>query len=303
MSGSITDPSLSSPLEWKNKNQSIYKAIKGSFKTKITRNIRISADNFLKANRQDGLFDTLYVKNDLYLGLPVTSLFSFLQSISALEKMSLFAVLSYRRPLYASKREISEICWSAVLCFGDLNIGVDTPVLITKSFQASSSFYLNIPSSKNSFDKSLLMGVGASLSMNYIMLSQVNFQLSAISSHFVDLDWYLYEAMNAQSTYYNVPLNVFNQLGFKLHYSAYSYVPALFVYGGYNFALNFKGTPFHAVSLHTSAVWTIGKNTRISAGLNWGDRILKPKGTALVEKTNLLHPDHTFFSLGGSYSF
>ena len=303
MSGSITDPALSSPLEWENKNQSIYKAIKGSFKTKITRNIRVSADDFFNANRQDGLFDTLYVKNDLYLGLPATSLFSFLQNISALEKMSLFAVLNYRRPLYASKREVSEICWSTVLCFGDLNIGVDNPVLITKNFQASSSLYLNIPLSKNSFDKSLLMGLGASLSTNYIMLSQTNFQLSAVSSHFVDLDWYLYETMNARGTYYNVPLNMFNQLGFKVRSFPYSYVPTLFFYGGYNFALNFKGTPFHAVSLHTSAVWTIGKNTRISAGLNWGDRILKPKGTALVENTNLLHPDRTFFSLGGSYSF
>ena len=300
LSGSIVDPALSAVVE---EQPLASQALSGSFKTKLIRSIRVSERGFLRTDRQDGFFDTLYIKNDLRLHYPTARAFPFLENSSFFENSALFFIFNYQRPMYASRQEIQRVCWNEILCFGNVSMGVSKPVIDNDRFTTSASLYVNVPVSKSAFDESLLAGAGASLTTQYKLFSLGGVNVSSVSDHYLDLDMYLYETATADQTRYNVPLNVFNQLGFSVRYSRYSFVPLLFMYGGYNFALNFKRTPFHTVSLHTSASWFVGKNIRVVVGLNWRDRILKPLNSAEVADTQIFHPDRTFFSLGGSYSF
>ena len=297
VAGSITDPALSSS------DISSSQSLRGSIKTRITRNIRISADNFTRADRQNGLFDTLFTKEDLSLSYSLALALPLVENISFFDDVDTFFVLGYQRPIYATVQEIREYCWSSYICFNDINLGVSKPVIQAGRFSAGSSVYLSLPFSRSSFNQSFLTGLGASFNTSYGLFSNSDFNLSTISTHSLDLSFYIYEMANAQKTGYNVPFATFNQLGFQVRYSKYAFIPALFFYGSHNFAVNYNGTPFHSVSLNMSAAWSINKKIKIVAGLNWGDRILKPKNSALVVDTVVFHADRTFLSFGASYSF
>ena len=299
ISGSITDPALFSSESSESSSQYLH----GSIKTTLTRNIRISSDNFPQADRQNGLFDTLYTKQDLSFNYPLVLSFSFLENSSFFDNTYMFFVLSYQRPIYATAQEIKQFCWSSYICFNDINLGVSKPVFQADRFTAESSIYLSLPFSRSSFNQSFLMGLGASLSTSYILFSNSQFSLSSLSNHFVDLNFYIYETVNARGIGYNVPFTTYNQLGLRIHYSKYAFIPVLFLYGSHNFALDYNGTPFHAVSLNMSAAWSVSKQVKIVAGLNWGDRVLKPQDSSSAVNTIMFHADRTFLTLGGSYSF
>ena len=290
-SASIIDPALS----FSNKDSS--QSISGFFKTRISRNIRVSESNFTNLDRQDGLLDNLYISQNLNLAYTLDSSVSFLKDTEA------FFELNYRRPIYGSVEEIKRLCWNAVLCFGDTNLGLSKRILQVGNLNTESSIYLRVPFSKSAFDQSFLIGAGASLDTNYNLGFYTNFYLSVVSSHSGGWNFYFYETVNAQKTSYNVPLNIFNLLGLQLKFLKNPLLPTLFFYGSHSFALNSYNTPFHYTSLNTSASWILDKNIRIVVGLNWQDRIFKLQDTASSVSTTLFSSDHTFLSLSGSYSF
>lgn len=280
-------------------NRSFY----GSITTEVSRNTRVSADQFLHPHRKDGLFDQLYFKNDLTLNVALASYFSSLEDLEFFEDINLFFILPYQRPVYASAQEMNTICWGSVLCFEDINIGVSKPFFKTDRFSFESSVYLRVPFSRASFQRSLLMGLGVSTDTSYKLLSVSNFDLSFVFRSYLDFDYYLYQTANAHNTIYNVPLNMLGQLGFKIHYFKYSFVPALFVYGSYGFSLDYKASTFHKVRVNISASWSVSKKMNIIAGLSWGDRILKPKYYQSAIDTVVFDPDRTFINIGANYSF
>ncbi len=300
ISGSITNPALLT--EPKSDDPSFFN---GYFVTEFTRNIRVSKDKFLSANRQGGLFDSLYMKNDFTLSHPLDLYFSNIKNTSLFNNISAVFVLSYKRLIYATAQEIQKTCWHSVLCFSDIKLGVSKSFLAYEGrLTFKPSIYFHIPFSKSSFDSSLILGLGAGLSATYKLLpAESDFHLSVRTRHSVTRDFYRYKTANVREIDYNVPWNVFNQLGVEVGYLKYSFIPVLFFYGDYRFAINFKNTPFYFFSLNTSAVWTVFKRISIMASLHWGDRILKPKDSALVPSTQIFHPDRTFFSMGFRYSF
>ncbi len=298
VAGSITDPALSTES-----SVSSSQSLRGSIKTRITRNIRISADSFTRADRQDGLFDTLFTREDLNLSYPLALALPFLENVSFFDDVDMFFVLGYQRPIYATALEIKEYCWSSYICFNDINLGASKPIIQGDRFSAGSSVYLSLPFSRSSFKRSFLGGVGASLNMSYNLFSHSYFKLSTISIHSLDLNFHTYKMANVNGTAYNVPLTTFNQLGFQFKYSKSAFIPALFFYGSHSLAVNYIGNLYHRVSLNMSAAWSINKKIKIVAGLNWGDRILKPKGSSVAEDTVVFHADRTFLSFGASYSF
>ena len=297
VSGSITDMALSGSHV--SEDRSFY----GSITTEMSRNTRVSADQFLHPHRKDGLFDQLYFKNDLTLNVTLASYFSSFENSEFFKDINLFFILPYQRPVYASAQEINTICWGSVLCFEDINIGVSKPFFKTDRFSFKSSIYLRVPFSRASFQKSLLMGLGVSTDTSYKLLSVSHFDLSLVFRSYGDFDYYLYQTANAHKTIYNVPLNVLVQLGFKMDYSKYSFVPALFVYGSYGFSLDYKASTFHTVRVNVSASWSVSKKMNIIAGLSWGDRILKPRYSQLAVDTAVFDPDRTFINIGANYSF
>ena len=299
VAGSITDPALSSTESSVSSSQSL----RGSIKTRITRNIRISADSFARADRQNGLFDTLFTKEDLNLSYPLALALPLVENSSFFDDVDAFFVLGYQRPLYATDLEIKEYCWSSYICFNDINLGVSKPVIQAGRFSAGSSVYLSLPFSRSSFKQSFLTGVGASLNTSYSLLSNSYFNLSTISTHSLDLNFYIYEMANVNGTAYNIPFTTFNQLGFQFQYLKSAFIPALFFYSSHNFAVNYNSTPFHSVSLNMSAAWSINKKIKIVAGLNWGDRVLKPKDSSLAVDTVVFNADQTYLSFAASYSF
>lgn len=297
VSGSITDMALSGSRA--SEDRSFY----GSITTEMSRNTRVSADQFLHPHRKDGLFDQLYFKNDLIFNFSLASYFSSLENSEFFKNVNLFFILPYQRPVYASTQEINTICWGSVLCFEDINIGVSKPFFKTDRFSFKSSIYLRVPFSRASFQKSLLMGLGVSTDTSYKLLSVSHFDLSFVFRSYLDFDYYLYQTANAHKTIYNVPLNIIGQLGFKIHYSKYSFVPALFVYGSYGFSLDYKVSTFHKVRINISTSWSVSKKMNIIAGLSWGDRILKPRYSPLAIDTLVFDPDRTFINIGANYSF
>ena len=298
VAGSITDPALSAES-----SISSSQSLRGSIKTRITRNIRISADNFTRADRQDGLFDTLFTREDLSLSYPLALALPLVENISFFDDVDMFFVLGYQRPIYATALEIREYCWSSYICFNDINLGASKPVIQGDRLSVGSSVYLSLPFSRSSFKQSLITGIGTSFNMSYSLFSNSYFNLSTISTHSLDLNFYMYKVANINGTAYNVPLFTFNQLGFQFQYSKSAFVPALFFYGSHSFAVNYNGTPFHSVSLNMSAAWSINKKIKIVTGLNWGDRIFKPKDSSSVVDTVVFHADRTFLSAGAIYSF
>ena len=300
ISGSITDPALSSSIDGVTSTQSI----RGSIKTQITRD-SITFNNFdelISSDQEDSLVNGWYVTYDFSLSSPVTSVFSFLDQSSFFSDVDSFFILNYQRPFYAAAQKIQLVCWNSYICFGDINLGMSKPLVQTDRFQSQSSIYLSIPFSKKAFNTSFLTGLGASLNMSYQMLANSYFHLSAISMHFIDLRLYLYETDSHEAPIYNVPFTTFHQFGFQMNYpKKSSWIPRLFLYGKYDFSLNFKGTPFHYISLSASLSWSVSKKVTLVAGLNWGDHLLKSEADAI--NTDIFHPDRTFISLGGSYSF
>ena len=297
ISGFITNPALS------DSDASDDRSFSGSIKTEVSRNTRVSVDQFLHPNRKDGLFDQLYFKNDLTLSASLVSYFSSLENSEFFSDINLFFILPYQRPVYASVQEIDRICWGYVVCFGDINLGASKSFFKTDHFSFKSSFYFRIPFSKVSVQQSLLMGLGVSTDVSYKLLSVTDFEWFFIFNSYLDFDYYLYQTANAHKTVYNVPLNAFGQLGFKIDYSKYSFVPVLFVYGSYGFSLDYKASTFHRVRVNISASWSVSKKINIIAGLSWGDRILKPKYFQSAIDTVVFDPDRTFINIGANYSF
>ena len=295
--GSITDPGLSSERDVNNAQ-----SLQVSIKTKITRNHIGVVDNlneFVKADQQYGLFNGLSVNYDLSFSYPLVSVFSFLEQSSFFEKVNAFFVLNYKRPVYAEAKKVQTFCWSSYICFGDINLGMSKPVAQTDRFKSKSSVYLSVPFSKRAFDTSFLAGLGAGFDTSYKLLSGAYFNLSALSNHFVDLNFYLYEKDSPERPNYNVPFTTFHQMGLQVNYSKKSaFIPVLFFYGKYNFSVNFKGVSFHRIGLSGSLSWSVSKKTRIVAILSWGDHALKSDQEP--KETVIFHPDRTFVSLAGS---
>ena len=302
-SGSIIDPALSHSITNSGSSDSRSSLLHGIIKTKITRNMRIASDDFMSASRKDGFFDTLYIKNDFILSYPASEAFSFLEKSFIFNKADLFFVLNYGRPVYASSQEIDEYCWNSIFCFGNIDLGVSRPIFQTDRFLADSSVYLRVPFSRSAFNQSFLVGLGMLLDTNYRFFSRSHFILSSFSSHSVSVSSYLYRTANVHETRYNKPLKLFNQLGLRFQHSKYKLIPVLLIYGYHYFTLNFKGTLIHSVTLSMSASWSVNNRIRLFAGLDWGDRILKPKNSALAVETKMFNPDYTYINLGGSYSF
>ena len=297
--GVITDPSLFAESE-----DFPSKLWAGYWAVEFTRDIRVSEEQFLSSNQQGGIFDSLYMKSDFKLGYSLD--FSFLQNSPLFSNMEVVFIVSYKRLLYATVEEIQKTCWHSVLCFSDMQWGVLKSFFITDRLLLEPSFYVHIPFSKSSFDKSLVSGVTVGLNTAYKVWSQSDGgggRFSIVSRHFINRDFYLYETADIKGEGYNVPYVIFNQLGFSIDYSKYFLVPTLFFYGDYRFFINFKNTPFHFVSLSASAVYTVHKKFQLMLGLHWRDRILKPKHSALVSEVSLFHPDQTFLSVGVTYFF
>ena len=304
ITGSITDPGFSLRKE-KKPLEPLLGPVKGSFKTRLSRNLIISEDNFWSPFRRDGFFDTLSLKSDLSLSYALTETFSSLNDSRFFDELDLFFVLSYQRPIYADLQEIKQYCLKSYLCFGDVSLGVSHPLSLKESpVKGQYSLYLSLPYlSKSFFKQKKLLGIGSSLSTEYLLFAKEKIQLSGISSHFLDVSAYSSKWGDIQQTFYNDFLSLFNQLGLRFYYSKNSFVPLVLAYANHLFSLNLNGTPFHRLSLGFSSVWSVSRVLHFIVSLNWGDEVLKPKGSADAVKTRPFNPNRTFINGGFSYSF
>lgn len=305
ITGSITDPGFSLKEKQKKPSESLLGPVKGSFKTRLSRNLIISEDNFWSPFRRDGLFDTLSVKSDLSLRYALAETFSSLNDSRFFDELDLFFVLSYRRPVYADFQEIKQYCLKSYLCFGDVNLGFSLPLSLKDSpFKGQYALYLSLPYlSKSFFKQKKLFGIGSSLSTEYPLFSKEKVQLSGISSHILNISAHSSKWGDNQQTFYNELLSLFNQLGLRFDYSKNPLVPLVLAYASHLFYLNLNGTPFHRLSLGFSSVWSVSRALRFVVSLNWGDEVLKPEGSADAVKTRLFNPNSTFINGGFSYSF
>ncbi len=291
--GTILNPALSHKLT----NDSGDSWIHGTIKTRFTRNLRVSGDNFLNSYYSNGWADTLYFDSDI-------SLYYSLDRVSPsfrFNPVQVFASFSYTRPVYSSKQSIKESCWNPVLCFGDLHLGFSKPIKKTGIFSSEASLYFVIPISSSSYKSSLMTGIGSSLVNFYGFFSRLGLRLSLISNHSLQLDWHRYKTANKLGTDYNNFLNIFNQLGVRLSYFEWPLVPDVFFYGSYRFLVNRIGTLFHVAYLGASTGWKLSQKMRLTFSLNWGDHLLRSH--SMAQKIGVFSPDRTFLGLGASYAF
>ena len=302
VTGSITDPGFSSDQI---PEKSFFGPLRGSFKTRLSRNIRRSDwENFFSADHQDNIFDTLFIKADLSLNYPLVKVFPSLKKSSSFNKMLLFFVLNYRRPLYDVPQVIRWYCYQSQFCFGETSLGVSNSLPQKNLLSSQYSVYLNIPiTSSKSFDRRKIIGIGSSLSLDYPLLSAQNLQVSGISSHFFDTAIYGSRYANEQGFESNEIFSLFNQAGLRFSYSGYPFIPVTLAYVSHLLALDYQQEWFNGLSLGCSFVWSVNKRVQIVAGLSWGSDILRDENTAKAKEADPFNPDETFFNGGFSYAF
>lgn len=293
--GSISDPSFFSeeqPVE------PFFGFLKGSFKTQIFRNIR------RKPNKNWFFDDSLSIKSDLIFSYSLNKKTFASQKNYFFNEADLFFVISYERPIYAVIKKINPHCFKQYFCFSDINVGVSKAFLKEDYLNGNYAFYLSLPFiSKFSLNQSKIFEMGASLIMQAPFFSAKKIQMGAVSSHFMDIGIFSSRWGNKRKTYYNEKFSLFNQMGLKFSYAGSSFFPFLLVYASHRFSLNFKKAPSNRMSLGFSSIWSVNKKLRLMAGLNWGDRIFKPKYTSQALKIRFFSPDITFVNAGFSYSF
>ena len=306
LSGSLIDPDLSVQSENSDRLQ-------GSFRMRVVRNLRINAhrENWFNTDYKDNVIGEMNIKSDL----------TFNHSLS--KRYSLFVSLDYTRKTFSDELEVKNGCWWSHLCVGNMSLGVSSPFLKKGNLNLNSSIYLNLPTSRHSIKQSVLGGLGALLNTNWQLASNMGFKLFVVSNHFLDLYAYSDRRANHYGTRYNTPLILFNQPGFRFHYSgpvpvfskkknrriAFQLksmpwlIPDFYVYGSHRFSLKANGSPRHLGSLSASATWTVKKKLRIAAGLKWENEIFAPEGTKKRVIGNRRVADWTNFTLGASYAF
>lgn len=301
VTGSITDPGF---LSEQKSEQSFFGLLRGSVKTRFSRHLRRSEWPYIfSLDYRDNFFDKLFMKTDLSLNYPLVEALPFLKSPVLSDKALLFFVLSYRRPVYDTLEVIKWHCFKSHFCFGEMSIGISNPFPSKNPLKSQHSIYLSFPTSKTAWDQKKIMGMGASLSMNYSLFSKADFQISGISSHFLDTAVYGDLHADAQGSKGNDIFSVFNQVGVRFSLSGRSFIPIALVYVSHAFSLDYKREWFNGLSLGCSAVWSLSKQIQIVAGLNWGGAIFRHEYTARAKKAKPFNPDETNISGGFSYSF
>lgn len=293
--GSITDPGFS--IEERTE-KSFFGPLRGSFKTQIFRNIRRKPNKFWFFD------DSLSIKNDLSLNYFLFETFPSLKESRIFNETILFFVVSYQRPVYAVIKKINPFCFKEYFCFSDIDLGISNSFLLKNHLKGEYSVYLSLPFiSKISLNQKKIIGIGSSLNTYQSLISENNFQLQFISSHFLDIGIFNSRWRNQKKTYYNEIFSLFNQMGIKFNYSKYSFFPVLFIYGNHRFSLNFKAASLNKISVGCSSIWFLSKRLRLALGLEWGDNILKPEGTVQAVDIRFFNPDSTFINGGFSYFF
>ena len=302
VTGSITDPGFYST---QTPEKSFFGPLRGSLKTRLSRNIRRSEwENFFSSFHQDNIFDTLFIKTDLSLNYPLVKIFPSLKKSSSFNKTLLFFVFNYRRPLYDVPQVIKWYCYQSQFCFGEANLGVSNSLPQKNLLNSQYSVYLNIPvTSKKSYDRKKIIGIGSSLSLDHPLLSAQNLQVSGMSSHSFDIAIYGSRYANEQGSEVNEIFSLFNQGSLRFSYSGYPFIPVTLVYVSHLLALDYQQEWFQGLSLGFSAVWSVGKRVQVVAGLSWGSAIFRHEYTGKAKEADLFNPDETFFNGGFSYAF
>ena len=293
LSGSIIDPSLSGGEERTDAAVSL--------KLKIFRNLRRPDEGFLNINKKNNIFDTLSVSMDLTASAPVKR-FSYFETPDFLSNKSFLAVASYSSPVfYNSPKAKKDHCWQSVFCIKNLSVGVFSSLFHGGNFQGTSFVYFNLPVSKFKIQKqSFFLGVGFSLSTEYKLFSLSGFQAYALTSHFFDLDGYVYKTDKIQGDY-NKPLSMAHQLGLWFKNTLSPFMPLVYVYGEHGSSVHFTGVFRQQANVNLSALWPVGKKLRLSAGLRWGDEIFSPNVKAVRKRK--FFADDAYFTFGVNYLF
>ena len=142
--------------------------------------------------------------------------------------------------------------------------------------------------------------MGGSLSTGIQTVFRMGIHVFALSSHFFDLDGYVYKTNKIQGGY-NEPLSMAHQLGLRFYYSLSSLVPLVYIYGEHGSSVRFTGVFRQQANVSLSVLWPVGKKLRISAGLRWGDEILSQNVTTPTERK--FFADDIYFTFGANYLF
>ena len=293
LSGSIIDPALSTSTE---KTDQVV-----SLKLKVSRTLRVSSEDFLNINKKNNIFDTLSVGADLTANAPLKR-FSYFEDHGFFHSKSVFAVLSYSSSVFYNDPKMKrDHCWQSIFCIKHFGVGMGSALFEKGDFHGAYSVYLNLPVSKFRVQKqSFFLGAGVSLNTEYKLVSLSGFQAYALSSHFFDLDGYVYQDDKAQGNY-NKPLSMAHQLGLRFDYSPSPLVPLVYVYGEHGSSVHFTGVFRQQVNMNLSALWPVGKKLRLTAGLRWGDEIFSPNVTTPTKRK--FFADDTYFTFGANYVF
>ena len=262
-----------------------------------------TGEDFFSPAHSDNLFDTLFIKTDFSLNYPLSEIFPSLKESSLFHKMLLSFVLSYSRPLYDTPEVIKWHCFKTHFCFRETSIGISNSLPKKNLLKSQYSLYLNIPTSRKSIDQKKIVGISASMNMNYPLVSKTDFKVSGISSHFFDTAVYGSRYVNEQGSKRNDIFSVFNQVGLRFFHSGKPFIPAVLTYISHLVAMDYYTDWFHGLSLGFSTVWSVGKRIQIVAGLSWGGAIFRHEFTDQAKEADPFNPDETFINGGFSYSF
>ena len=300
--GSITDLSYTQERQLE---ESFFGPLKGSIKTKLSRNLRRGNwEDFFDRSKMNSIFDSLLIRTDLSFNYPLSESFSFFEKSSLLKDTLLFFTLSYKRPLYDIPEVTKNYCYKSYFCFGEINIGLSDSLPEKYQLKSQYSVYFTVPlSSKSSYDKMKYLGLGAFLQATYPFLSKKDFQIKGISSHFFDTAIYGSRYANSAGSQNNNVFSIFNQLGLVFSKKPQPLIPVILLYFSHHAVMDYNKDFFQLISFSGSAVWSISNRLQILAGLSWGGDIFQHEFSNQATDVDFFNADETFINSGFSYSF
>ena len=299
--GSITDLSYSSE---ETLEESFFGALKGSFKAKLSRNLRRGNwEDFFSKSKTNSLFDSLLIRTDLSFNYPLSEVFSLSES-SRLKELSLFLTLSYKRPVYDVPQVIKQYCYQLYFCFGEISLGASDSLPEKLKLKGQYSVYLTIPiTSKNSFDAMKYLGLGAFLQVAHPIFSKKSFSAKGVFSHFFDTGIYASRYANEAGSKNNNVFSAFNQLGLIFSIKKQPLLPQIYLYFSHHAVMDYNRDFFQLLSLSGSAVWAVNKRLKALAGLSWGGDIFQHEFSNQATDLDFFNADETSINGGLSYSF
>ena len=227
-----------------------------------------------------------------------------------LKDIELFVSGSFRSPFKGYKNYLKSYTFMDYFQYalGDIISGFSIPTYNQGSFLSYFSLsFLAFPSSRFSKEAGLLTTVSGTMTLLYFLKRGKKWNLLFSSNHDLSHSQYNKPATDSKGKNYNIPFDMGNSGSFIYKQSYNKFIPSnISLSLSHYFGINTKWTQNHDLTLSVSSSWKLKDRLYMNFSVRWKDRVYlyNPYNEKVQKKEPIrFNLTHTFFTLGGSYSF